>query len=81
MTDVSATLTRLHGLEEQAVLKAGPGLDRPEQMLEGRRKVAVGAAWLVLARDASDFRERVALNSVGWHLRQAQRILDRELGE
>ena len=39
---------------------------------------SVGAAWLALARNGSDFMTRKTLNSVGFHLRQAQRILDRE---
>lgn len=79
MTDTTDTLNRLFDLEEQAILKAGPALDKATQLIEGRRRVAVGAAWLVLARNGSDFMTRKTLNSVGFHLRQAQQILDREL--
>lgn len=79
MIDTTDTLNRLFSLEEQAVLKAGPAMDRATQLVEGRRRVAVGAAWLVLARGRSDFMGRRTLDKVGFHLRQAQQILEREL--
>ena len=80
MTEQTAqTLKRLHDLEEQAILKAGQTLDRTTQLLEGRRKVAIGAGWFVLARDHSDFMQATALNRAGHHLRQAQRVIEREL--
>ena len=79
MIDTTDTLNHLYALEEQATIKVGPTLDRATQILEGRRRVAMGAAWLVYARDRSDFPSKQTLNSVGFHLRQAQQILDREL--
>lgn len=79
MIDMTDTLNRLFSLEEQAVLKAGPAMDRASQLVEGRRRVAVGAAWLALARNGSDFMTRKTLNSVVHHLRQAQQILEREM--
>lgn len=80
MTD-RETLERLHRLDERAVFHVAKSLARPIQILEGRRRIGLGAAWLVMARDNSDHREAKALNRVGYHLRSAQQILDRELAE
>ena len=54
MIDTTDTLNKLADLEERAIFKAGPALRQSEQILEGRRRIAWAAAWLVLARDSED---------------------------
>lgn len=82
MTDLTQTMTHLADLEEKAIVKAGPALDAANRLLEGRRRIAWAATWLLMARSlAGDRRHEKAISSVGFHLRQAQRTLDRKLSE